>query len=141
MYHQEQLQQEQQLNKMNGEPEMPETDPVHVEDQVPQLSEEELKQMEREAKLQAEADREVEAHKAQLREKKRKEKEPPPPPKTITVMAGSRNKPAWPIAPGIANANQPRQITLISGEDEAEWEKNRLQVAEAAGLKHIEQTA
>merc|ERR1712223_2035916 len=93
---------------------------VHVEDQGPQLSEEELKQMEREAKLQAEADREVEAHKAQLREKKRKEKEPPPPPKTITVMAGSRNKPAWPIAPGIANANQPRQITLISGEDEAE---------------------
>jgi len=140
MYHQEQLQQEQQLHKMNGEPEMPETDPVHVEDQGPQLSEEELKQMEREAKLQAEADREVEAHKAQLREKKRKEKEPPPPPKTITVMAGSRNKPAWPIAPGIANANQPRQITLISGEDEAEWEKNRLQVAEAAGLKHIEQT-
>ena len=61
---------------------------VHVEDQGPQLSEEELKQMEREAKLQAEADREVEAHKAQLREKKRKEKEPPPPPKTITVMAG-----------------------------------------------------
>merc|ERR1712156_1249819 len=44
---------------------------VHVEDQGPQLSEEELKQMEREAKLQAEADREVEAHKAQLREKRR----------------------------------------------------------------------
>ena len=56
------------------------------------------------------------------------------------IITGSRNKPAWPIAPGIANANQPRQITLISGEDEAEWEKNRLQVAEAAGLKHIEQT-
>jgi len=55
-------------------------------------------------------------------------------------MAGSRNKPAWPIAPGIANANQPRQITLISGEDEAEWEKNRLEVAEAAGLKHVDQT-
>ena len=31
MYHQEQLQQEQQLNKMNGEPEMPETDPVSID--------------------------------------------------------------------------------------------------------------
>ena len=30
MYHQEQLQQEQQLNKMNGEPEMPETEPVSI---------------------------------------------------------------------------------------------------------------
>merc|ERR1712203_950099 len=47
---------------------------------------------------------------------------------------------AWPIAPGIANANQPRQITLISGEDELEWEKNRLNVAEAAGLKHVDIT-
>merc|ERR1711936_1254135 len=91
-------------------------------------------------KLQAQADKEVEEHKRRLAEQKRKANEPPPPPKTITVMAGSKNRPAWPIAPGIANANQPRQITLISGEDEAEWEKNRLQVAEAAGLKHIEQT-
>jgi len=69
-----------------------------------------------------------------------KANEPPPPPKTITVMAGSKNRPAWPIAPGIANANQPRQITLISGEDEQEWEKNRLSVAEAAGLKHVDIT-
>merc|ERR1712194_759893 len=91
-------------------------------------------------RLQAEADKEVEEHKKRLAEQKRKANEPPPPPKTITVMAGSKNRPAWPIAPGIANANQPRQITLISGEDEQEWEKNRLSVAEAAGLKHVDIT-
>merc|ERR1712008_172076 len=92
-------------------------------------------------RLQAEADKEVEEHKRRLAEQKRKANEPPPPPKTITVMAGSKNRPAWPIAPGIANANQPRQITLISGEDEQEWEKNRLSVAEAAGLKHVDITS
>merc|ERR1712086_107628 len=91
-------------------------------------------------RLQAEADKEVEEHKRRLAEQKRKANEPFPPPKTITVMAGSKNRPAWPIAPGIANANQPRQITLISGEDEQEWEKNRLSVAEAAGLKHVDIT-
>merc|ERR1712228_993270 len=91
-------------------------------------------------RLQAQADKEVEEHKRRLAEQKRKANEPPPPPKTITVMAGSKNRPTWPIAPGIANANQPRQITLVSGEDEKEWEQNRMQVAEAAGLKHIEHT-
>merc|ERR1712129_345268 len=91
-------------------------------------------------RLQAMGDKEVEEHKRRLAEQKRKANEPPPPPKTITVMAGSKNRPAWPIAPGIANANQPRQITLISGEDEQEWEKNRLSVAEAAGLKHVDIT-
>merc|ERR1712008_667167 len=55
-------------------------------------------------RLQAEADKEVEEHKRRLAEQKRKANEPPPPPKTITVMAGSKNRPAWPIAPGIANA-------------------------------------
>merc|ERR1712083_509201 len=74
-------------------------------------------------RLQAQADKEVEEHKRRLAEQKRKANEPPPPPKTITVMAGSKNRPAWPIAPGIANANQPRQITLVSGEDELEGKK------------------
>ena len=60
--------------------------------------------------------------------------------KFLFFISGSKNRPAWPIAPGIANANQPRQITLISGEDELEWEKNRLNVAEAAGLKHVDIT-
>merc|ERR1712066_631932 len=112
----------------------------HSQSNVPQKSMGELKQKDKEAMLQAEVDREHEEQMKQLREKKRKEKEPPPPPKTITVMAGSRNRPAWPIAPGIANANQPRQITLVSGEDEKEWEQNRMQVAEAAGLKHVDHT-
>ena len=53
-------------------------------------------------------------------------------------MAGSRNKPSWPIAPGIANSNEPRQITLTSGEDEEDMFKNRMEVAQAAGLKHID---
>merc|ERR1711956_203141 len=91
-------------------------------------------------RLQAEADKEVEENKRRLKEQKRKANEPPPPSKTITVMAGSKNRPAWPIAPGIANANQPREITLISGEDELEMEKNRISVAEAAGLKHVDIT-
>merc|ERR1712228_393018 len=113
---------------------------VQVQEEGPQLSSEELKQRDKEAMLQAEVDREHEEQMRKLREKKRKEKEPPPPPKTITVMAGSRNRPAWPIAPGIANANQPRQITLETAEDVDEMNRNRIQVAEAAGLKHVDVT-
>jgi len=105
--------------------------------QGPQSGDQDQQRMMR---LQAEADKEVEENKRRLKEQKRKANEPPPPPKTITVMAGSKNRPAWPIAPGIANANQPREITLISGEDELEMEKNRISVAEAAGLKHVDIT-
>ena len=60
-----------------------------VVEQGPKLSKEEMMQMEKEAKMQAEVDREHEEQMRLLREKKRKEKEPPPPPKTITVMAGT----------------------------------------------------
>jgi len=140
---QEQMQQQQQhvqQQQMNGVADQSETDRAVVQQQGPQLTPEEIKQREKEAKLQAEVDREHEEQMRLLREKKRKEKEPPPPPKTITVMAGSRNRPAWPIAPGIANANQPRQITLLSGEDEEEMNRHRMQVAEAAGLKHVDIT-
>jgi len=105
--------------------------------QGPQSGDQDQQRMMR---LQAEADKEVEENKRRLKEQKRKANEPPPPPKTITVMAGSKNRPSWPIAPGIANANQPREITLISGEDELEMEKNRISVAEAAGLKHVDIT-
>jgi len=76
-----------------------------------------------------------------LKEKKERERNPPPPPppKTITVMAGSKNRPAWPIAPGIANANTPRVITLQSaGENQEELMKSRMEVADAAGLKHVD---
>merc|ERR1712045_810256 len=106
--------------------------------QQQQKSAEELKQ----ERIQQEVDREHAEQMSLLKEKKERERNPPPPPppKTITVMAGSKNRLAWPIAPGIANANQPRQITLVSGEDELEWEKNRLNVAEAAGLKHVDIT-
>merc|ERR1711862_171331 len=72
-----------------------------------------------------------------LKEKKERERNPPPPPppKTITVMAGSKNRPAWPIAPGIANANTPRVITLQSA---CENQKSRYEDADAAGLKHVD---
>ena len=90
------------------------------------------------AMIQAQVDAEHEEQMRLLKEKKRREKEPPPPPKTITVMAGGRNRPSWPIAPGIANANQPRVITLNSAEDEEEMLKNRFEVAQAAGLKHVD---
>ena len=108
---------------------------------VEQKTPEQLKLEQREARIKAEVEREHEEQMRQLKEKKRKEKEPPPPPKTITVMAGSRNRPSWPIAPGIANANVPRQITLTSGEssqDQEELMKARFEVAQAAGLKHVD---
>ena len=89
-------------------------------------------------KIQQEVEREHEEQMRMRKEVKRREKEPPPPPKTITVMAGSRNRPSWPVAPGIANSNIPKQITLTSGEDEEEMLKNRFEVAQAAGLKHVD---
>merc|ERR1711963_476832 len=107
--------------------------------QVEQKSPEQIKQEQKEAKVQAEVDREHEENMRALREKKKREKEPPPPPKTITVMAGARNRPSWPIAPGIANANIPRVIELTSaGENDEELMKSRIEVAQAAGLKHVE---
>merc|ERR1712156_1144176 len=100
-FHQEQMQMQQQqqqhVQQMNGAPKRSEVDHVAVEQQGPKLSKEEILQMEKEAKMQAEIDKEHEENMRKLREKKRKEKEPPPPPKTITVMAGSRNRPSWPI--------------------------------------------
>ena len=101
-------------------------------------SAEELKQEARELRIKQEVEKEHEEEMRRRKEMKMREKEPPPPPKTITVMAGSRNRPAWPIAPGIANANQPRQITLTSGENEEEMIRNRMEVAQAAGLKHVD---
>merc|ERR1712025_585838 len=127
--------QQQVVSQMNGTHEVSETDRA-----VPQMTQEELQKAQKAAMIQAQVDAEHEEQMRLLKEKKRREKEPPPPPKTITVMAGGKNRPSWPIAPGIANDNQPRQITLVSGEDEKEWEQNRMQVAEAAGLKHVDHT-
>jgi len=132
---QQQEQQVQEEVQMNGtHPEQSETDHVAV----PQMSQEEMIKAQKEAMIKAQVDAEHEEQMRLLKEKKRREKEPPPPPKTITVMAGGKNRPSWPIAPGIANANQPRQITLTSGEDEEEMLKNRFEVAQAAGLKHVD---
>merc|ERR1719492_522510 len=105
--------------------------------QQQQKSAEELKQ----ERIQQEVDREHAEQMRLLKEKKERERNPPPPPppKTITVMAGSKNRPAWPIAPGIANANTPRVITLQSaGENQEELMKSRYEVAESAGLKHVD---
>ena len=98
-------------------------------------------QEEKEARIQQEVEREHQEQMRLLKEKKERERNPPPPPppKTITVMAGSKNRPAWPIAPGIANANTPRVITLQSaGENQEELMKSRMEVADAAGLKHVD---
>jgi len=122
--------------QINGAPEISETDRA-----VPAVPEEpKTAEQLRQEQIQKEVEREHEQQMRMLKEKKMREKEPPPPkePKTITVMAGSRNKPSWPIAPGIANSNEPRQITLTSGEDEEDMFKNRMEVAQAAGLKHID---
>ena len=122
------------MMEQNGLPEQSETDHAVVEPK----SAEELKQEARELRIKQEVEKEHEEEMRRRKEMKMREKEPPPPPKTITVMAGSRNRPAWPIAPGIANANQPRQITLTSGENEEEMIRNRMEVAQAAGLKHVD---
>jgi len=55
-------------------------------------------------------------------------------------MAGSRNRPAWPIAPGVPNSGVPRKIELTAGSAETEEElmKARFEVAQNAGLKHVE---
>merc|ERR1712072_150304 len=98
-------------------------------------------QEEKEARIQQEVEREHQEQMRLLKEKKERERNPPPPPppKTITVKAGSKNRPAWSIAPGIANANTPRVITLQSaGENQEELMKSRMEVADAAGLKHVD---
>merc|ERR1712079_344550 len=93
--------------------------------------------MDPEHHLGQQVDREHAEQMRLLKEKKERERNPPPPPppKTITVMAGGKNRPAWPIAPGIANANTPRVITLQSA---VENQKSRYEDADAAGLKHVD---
>ena len=53
---------------------------------------------------------------------------------------GGRNRPAWPIAPGVPNASVPRKVELTAGSAETEEElmKNRIEVAQNAGLRHVE---
>ena len=71
-----------------------------------------------------------------MKERKKREQSPPPPPKTIIVMAGSRNRSAWPVAPGVGNANVPIQIELTSGSAEyaEEMVQSRIEVAKVKSL-------
>merc|ERR1712241_1297475 len=106
----------------------------------PPKSAEELKKEQQQELIRKQVEQEHEEMLRSMKQKKKKQASPPPPPKTITVMAGSRSKAAWPIAPGSGSGVRPVQVELTSGSSEyqEEMEKNRREVAEAAGLKHIE---
>ena len=56
------------------------------------------------------------------------------------VCLGSRNRPSWPIYSGVPNAGVARKVELTAGsvETEEELARNRLEVAQNAGLKHVE---
>jgi len=107
---------------------------IQQEMKAPSMTAEEMKK--EQIRLQVEQE-----HEEMLKSMKQRKKQasPPPPPKTITVMAGSRSKAAWPIAPG-CSVIKPVQIELMSGDQayQEEMMKNRYEVAEAAGLKHVE---
>lgn len=106
----------------------------------PPKSTEEIKKENQQELIRQQVEAEHEEQMKMLKQRKKKEATPPPPPKTITVMAGSQHRAAWPIAPGGQGATVPVQITLTSGsvEYEEEMMKNRFEVAQAAGLKHVE---
>jgi len=120
----------------NGMQNGAEVEPMQQEMTGPPKTEEELKK----ELIAQQVEQEHEEQMRQLKQRKKKQATPPPPPKTITVMAGSRSKAAWPIAPGSGSGVRPVQVELTSGSSEyqEEMEKNRREVAEAAGLKHVE---
>merc|ERR1719400_724728 len=106
----------------------------------PPKSAEELKKEQQQELIRKQVEQEHEEMLRSMKQKKKKQASPPPPPKTITVMAGSRSKAAWPIAPGSGSGVKPVQIELTSASSEYEEEmlKNRFEVAQAAGLKHVD---
>jgi len=127
----------------NGHAEVDQVDrsePMQQEMTGPPKSQEELKKEQQQELIRQQVEQEHEEQMRQLKQRKKKQATPPPPPKTITVMAGSRSKAAWPIAPGSGSGVRPVQVELTSGSSEyqEEMEKNRREVAEAAGLKHVE---
>merc|ERR1719270_1575223 len=113
-----------------------EVEPMQQEMTGPPKTQEELKK----ELIAQQVEQEHEEQMRQLKQRKKKQATPPPPPKTITVMAGSRSKAAWPIAPGAGSGVRPVEVQLTSGSSEyqEEMETNRREVAEAAGLKHVE---
>merc|ERR1712110_804197 len=106
----------------------------------PPKSSEELRKDQNQELIRQQVEQEHEEHLKMLKQRKKKQATPPPPPKTITVMAGSRSKAAWPLAPGSDSGVKPVQIELQSASSEYEEEmlKNRFEVAQAAGLKHVD---
>jgi len=108
---------------------------IQQEMKAPPMSADEMKKEQIRLQVEQEHDQMLKG----MKQRKKKQASPPPPPKTITVMAGSRNSGSWPIAPGCSVVKQV-QIELVceSQDYEEEMMKNRWEVAEAAGLKHVE---
>lgn len=94
----------------------------------------------RKAQIQQQVEREHQELMKVAKQRAKKEKTPPPPPKTITVMAGSKNTSSWPIYSGVPNAGVAKKIELTAGSTETEEElaRNRIEVAQNAGLRHVE---
>merc|ERR1712241_1316475 len=106
----------------------------------PPKSAEELKKEQQQELIRKQVEQEHEEMLRSMKQKKKKQASPPLPPKTITVMAGSRSKAAWPIAPGSGSGAKVIKMELTSGSVEYQEEmiRNRMEVAQAAGLKHVE---
>jgi len=104
--------------------------------QEQQMSAEEI----RKAQIQQQVEREHQELMKAAKQRAKKEKTPPPPPKTITVMAGSKNTSSWPIYSGVPNAGVAKKVELTAGSTETEEElaRNRIEVAQNAGLRHVE---
>jgi len=104
--------------------------------QEQQMSKEEI----RKAQIQQQVEREHQELMKAAKQRAKKEKTPPPPPKTITVMAGSKNTSSWPIYSGVPNAGVAKKVELTAGSTETEEElaRNRIEVAQNAGLRHVE---
>merc|ERR1711981_1100431 len=117
-----------------------EVEQIQQEMAGPSKTSEELRKDQNQELIRQQVDQEHEEHLKMLKNRKKKQATPPPPPKTITVMAGSRSKAAWPLAPGSDSGVRPVQVELQSAsvEYQEEMVRNRMEVAEAAGLKHVE---
>uniref|UniRef100_A0A0K2U441 Uncharacterized protein n=1 Tax=Lepeophtheirus salmonis TaxID=72036 RepID=A0A0K2U441_LEPSM len=59
-------------------------------------------------------------------------------PRKIRIVAGSQHRASWPCAPNVTNTTCPKVIEVILGETEEDSFSNRKEVAEKAGLKHID---
>lgn len=110
------------------------------QEQFEEMTEEQFEKAQREEAIRQQVGREHEEQMRLLQLQARRAQEPAAPPKTITVVAGGKNRPAWPIAPGVDNGTVPRtiELTASSAESQEEMLRSRLEVAQAAGLRHVE---